>query len=423
MIRRLVVIAALLFVVPLSAQTRHRVSRIEVRGNVPARIVVSQTALAEGRSYSDDDLDLAVARVRRLPFVHDARHSLEGETLVIEVTGVTRLFGDLDASGVGRESDQFSSAAVAGGGRLFLGSGVAEARVQEFVAERSDDNWAADVAYSQYGIGGTRLFATAGVNYAIKRQEGVEPDPSLRLLVGYPLSIRQTLTASAGDAGYSLRQPLLFLAARDLRGSFDSRALDLRWTYDTTEDPFFARRGLLITAGPSWSRSESDVDTLSVTFPGLQFVFGTLSTDTTSRSLSVDAGKLWTIGSRGAIFSGLSGAVTRTHSKTSFGNSLALGVDSRFQTRSGSATLGYAHNLFDRARATAMRQRIELAATYSRTDLENVAPFEPSDTTVTTVDLAYILRPQFATVRLHLSYVFQDEPPVATAPFPPIGLN
>ena len=411
MIRRLILIAALLVAVPLSAQGKHRVSRIDVRGDVPARIVVSQSTLAEGRSYTDDDLELAVARVRRLPFVYDARYSLEGETLVLEVNGVTKLFGDLDASGVGSEGDRFSSAAVAGGGRLFLGSGVAEGRVQEFVAEHSQHNAAAEVAYSQYGIAGMRLFASACVNYNLTPRDGFHPDPTLRLLAGYPLTLRQTLTASAVNAGYTARQAF-FLAPQGIRSSSDSQSFDLRWTYDTTDDPFFAQRGLMISAGPRWGRSDLQTETF--------FAPAALRTESTSRSLTAEARRLWTLGSRSAIFSGIGGTLDRTHVKSNFGDQLALGVDSVLESKTASVTLGYAHNLFDRARATAMRQRIELGATYNWADADNTALF---DTSVTTINAAYVLRPQFATVRLSLSYVFQDRPEQAQQPIPPFPFN
>lgn len=337
--RRLILIATLLFAVSLSAQVKHRISRIDVRGDVPARVVVSQSALAEGRSYSDDDLEIAVARVRRLPFVYDARYSMEGETLVLEVSGMTRLYGDVDAASVGIEGEHSSTAAFTGGGRLFLGAGVAEARVQETVAEHADEQTSADVAYSHYGIGGTRLFATAGVQYAITREDGFDPDPALRLFVGYPLSIRQTLTASVSRSGYTARQGFI-LAAQDLQASATQQFVDLRWTYDTTDDPFFARRGLTIAAGPSWARSETESETFSIQFPALTFGIETFRSESTSKSLSAEARKLWSLGARGAIFSGIRGAIDRSHVKSSFGDLLALGADARFETKSGAITLG-----------------------------------------------------------------------------------
>src|SRR5215213_10142097 len=121
--RRLTFCLALLFAIPLAAQTKHLVSRIDVRGNVPAAIVTSQSALEEGRSYSERDLDDAVSRLRRLPFVFDARYSLAGDTLVIEVDAVTRFFAGLDANGFRSDNDQGGVAALSGGGRLFLRSG------------------------------------------------------------------------------------------------------------------------------------------------------------------------------------------------------------------------------------------------------------------------------------------------------------
>src|ERR1051325_2025284 len=78
------------------------------------------------------------------------------------------------------------------------------------------------------------------------------------------------------------------------------------------------------------------------------------------------------------------------------------------------------HYLFDHARPTATRQRTELGATYNWADADNTALF---DTSVTTINAAYVLRPQFATVRLSLSYVFQDRPEQAQQPIPPFPFN
>src|SRR5690242_2048628 len=109
MIRRAILFIAVTLALPLLAQPRE-VSRIEVRGSVPAGIILSQSALVEGRGYTESDLDAAIARLRRLPFVHDARYALEGETLVLEVDGVTPLFFDAQAVSDRFRSDSANSA-------------------------------------------------------------------------------------------------------------------------------------------------------------------------------------------------------------------------------------------------------------------------------------------------------------------------
>ena len=402
--RRLILVPvfALLFALPLAAQAIHRVARIDVRGNVPAKIVVTQSALEEGRSYSDKDLEVAVARLRRLPFVFDARYSMEGETLVIEIDAVSRFFADLEAFGTGFEHDESGVATLGGGGRLFLGSGgVAQGRVVESVAEHTDST-VADLEYTHYGIAGTRFFAGAGIGYSALNDEGFEPDPTFRLFLGYPINVRQTVTALATDEGFR-RSRNLSLAPRALRSFGDRQTVSLRWTYDTTEDPFFARSGLQVNAGPRWAREESQSEAYSITFPDLRFDIITSRDEGTTTTLAADATKFWSVGTRGALFAGALLSYDRTEGEQSFQN---LRQDVEIDATSTGLSVGYAYNLFDRLGTTATRQRLEFATSYTRHSVDQ--PFSPFVDSIkfdaTTFSAAYVLRRQFATVKLGLSY-------------------
>ena len=425
----------LLFALPLAAQaTRHRVGRIDVRGNVPASIVVSQSAVVEGRSYTDRDLDVAIARLRRLPFVYDARYSFEGETLVIEIDSMSRFFADVDALSESFENDHVGHANIGGGGRMFLGSGgVLQGQVREIVV-KSNDAALADLEYSHYGIGGTRLFATAGASYELMQDEGSENDPTLRLLVGYPLTIRQTLSLSAADEGFRSQRNIPILA-RDIGGSSDRQLLNLRWTYDTTDDPYFALTGTAVNAGPSWTHEDSRFESLIILAPGGGpepdvRVLGSNREGTTT-SLGIDARNYWRLGARGAIFSALN--LSRAHGEFDqrFDDQIMIGLPdigfpfpsfqrSEIDTTDTALTVGYALNLFDRAMGQkTTRQRVELGATYARQKIDQ--PFDAPvgifpiggpafDTSftfdTTTLNAAYVLRRQYATVRLGLSYTF-----------------
>lgn len=395
----------LLIVLPLAAQSKHLVSRIDVRGNVPAHIVTSQSALVEGRSYSDKDLEVAMARLRRLPFVYDAQYSMEGEVLVIEIDAVSRFFGDLDANGIGFENDQTGNARIGAGGRMFLGSGgVAQLRAIEYVSE-GNDSGAVDAEYSHYGIAGSRLFASAGIEYEALHDERYNPDPSYRLSVGYPINVRNTITATATDQGASGRRSLV-LAPRDLFSFTDRQTLNVLWTYDTADDPFFARTGLTVNAGPSWSRDESQFESYSLTFPDLHFDIITTRSDSRSTSLGANAMKFWSTGTRGALMTGASFAFDHAKSDETFGT---LFQENEFDARTGTLFLGYAHNLFDRLTDTATRQRLELGAAYTRSKVDTrfFTPFDnPITLDSTTLSANYVLRRQFATVRLGVSYAF-----------------
>ena len=423
MVRRLG-IAAVLCALALAAraETKHVVSRIEVRGGVPAGIVVSQSALVAGRSYSDADLDAAVARIRRLPFVFHASHSLEGETLVVEVGATSRFFGELDAAGTAFRNDQSGIAALSGGGRMFLGSaGVASASVHELVAEH-EDTTAVDLEYGHYGIGGSRLFALGGVNYQLERDESLQADPAFRLVLGYPLTVRQTLTASVSRAGFESSTSLALLS-QALRSSSETRTLALRWTWDTTDDPFFARRGLLIDGGPAWTRDESRFDTLSIIFPGLGpgFEVVTIASERETVAWEANARRFWSVGSRGAVVTGAGVRFDQVESDEGRGD--AGFVPDEFESRTASVSLGYSQNLFDEIeRMQPLRQRVEGSVAYHRSEIDLAAPYFGGAYTsgATVLSAAYVLRWNFGTVRLGLSYSFEDvTTPAPLQPRPP----
>ena len=410
--RRLTLLLAVLFAVPLFAQTTHTISRIEVRGDVPARVVTTQTALVEGRSYTDDDLQVAMGRLRRLPFVFDATYRVDGTTLVIEVDGVTRLFGELDASATGFEGHETGGASLTGGGRFFLGSGgVAQGRVSQFVAEGGEDGTSADLGYTHYGIAGTRLFAGASVGDSFRTDRGFDPDPTVTLFAGYPLTVRQTLRADYVDQGYRARNTI-FGGPRALNRSGDRNAFHLRWNYDTTEDPFFSRRGLAVFAGPSFSDERSQFDIIIFDPADGPAEILNFNSEIESRSVDVGARKFWARGDRGAIFADAAVSFFRAESTSNIlglpGNDDVPVVPSTHTTDGTTAAigLGYAHNLFDFASHPALRHRVEAGATYVRRYVDRDLVVGEHTINSTSVNAAYVLRREFATVRLTLSYLF-----------------
>lgn len=404
--RRLIFFIAFLIAVPLMAQTRHLVSRIQVTGDVSEKIVRSQSALAEGRSYGTADLEAAMARLRRLPFVFDARYTIDGETLVIDIDGMRRLFAEAGAFGVGFEHDQSASATLGGGGRLFLGgNGVAEARASHVVGEgEGDDGSFFEAAYSHYGIAGTRLYATAGIGQSIGHGEGYDADPTLRLELGYPLTVRQNLTASFSDAGYRQSRSVEALP-RPLTRFGSHTALDVRWTWDSSNDPYFARHGATINAGPSWSENSTQFDIIILGFPEGSVTHDTFRNESTTRSFVADARKFWSTGTRGALFSHVGGDWTRFEVANS---APGFPDQPRFDDTSYGAfvTAGYAHNLFDWDTRGTLRQRIEVSGTYARRAVDQTLF---GDSEGTSIGAAYVLRHPLATVKLQLSYAIDGD--------------
>ena len=392
--KRLLILLLLAF--PLMAQ--HRVSRIQINSSVPSRIVLSQSTLAEGRSYTDDDLKIAVARLKRLPFVYDARYRFEGETLILDVDSMTRFFGDLEASGLGTDDQQTGVATIGGGGRMFLGTGgVAEVIARQHVAE-GDDAQSLGAEYSHYGIGGSRFFAIAGLEQIFEHESGFDSDPRLRLTVGYPLTLRSTITANVLTAGFESRRTVP-LVAQPLVTSAEQQLINLRYTFDTTDDPYFARQGLVVSGGPEYANEKSRFQTVFFSVPDNELVFIRSVTDSTVTELVADAKKFWPFRERGTFFGEAGAAVSHRELDTVTNDSFPVPGD--IDSTDLRLAAGYGHNL-------ASRQRLEFAIGAARHNFSRGDDFFGRSATFDSksASAAYVLRRPFATVRLNLSYTF-----------------
>ncbi|HEY0160705.1 MAG TPA: hypothetical protein VGF28_25695 [Thermoanaerobaculia bacterium] len=391
----------LLLALPLAAQTQRVVSRIEVRGGVPAAIILSQSALEEGGRYSDDDLDAAIARLRRLPFVHDARYTLDGETLILEVDGTTPVFFDVQADAGTLELNTNRAAVASGGGRVFLGSGgVAVGSVSKLLHTSGDTASRAQVGYAHYAIGGTRLFAIADAEAVLTWSEGSRPNPAWRLTVGYPLTLRQTISATADHSGFRSRRTIL---GEDFDSRLDQTSLSLRWAYDTTDDPLFTRRGSLVSATPSWAWQESRFATTIFPFPNDTPSVHLRRSEGTTAAFSAEARRYWAHGARGSIFAGVDGRREEQEFDVRIDNGppMPSAADSDVVRLS----LGYGYNFFDRNAPTAdARHRLELGAGFQRRHAEfGTGSFDDDETSVTA---GYVFRKPFGTVRVSMGYEF-----------------
>src|SRR5947209_3023926 len=239
--RRLLTLVLLVSAVPLLADS-HRVLEVQFHSRIPATILSSQSMLEENRDYTDQELQLAMARLRRLPFVYAARYVIEGSTLVVDVAGETRVFYDVDTLGQSIASGGGGAAVIAEvGGRYETpwGGVVGGAVGRSADTGLARSAWTAN--YSQYGLAGTPFYATLALTRGME-QHNVTP----RVEVGYALTLRQTIAASFARDWLSRGDPDAVAPPRG-QAVFQRHGLRtaaLRWRWDTTNDPLFADRGL-----------------------------------------------------------------------------------------------------------------------------------------------------------------------------------
>ncbi|HEX2225306.1 MAG TPA: hypothetical protein VHN15_13990 [Thermoanaerobaculia bacterium] len=245
----------------------YRIETITVQGaqrEAAHDIVADETRLREGETYDETQLEQAIYRVRRLPFVLAAAYELRPGSasgayeLVITIQPYTALRIVADALGVydgdarGEGADRFDTFVNgAAEARAFVGErGMAFASAQK--GEGGDP--VGQAGYTQYGLFGRGSSATVTAGRVFSGdEEGVESDDIFAgLAVALPMSPNNTLRLS-----YNWARSDFETAAFERRAFFYSPAA--QWIYDTTDDPLFALRGIQVTGAASYQRSEEEI--------------------------------------------------------------------------------------------------------------------------------------------------------------------
>lgn len=250
-------------------------------------LIVAESLLETGRSYSEVELQAAVRRIQRLPFILDTRFSLRKgsqrgayELVIAVVETRTFFFGtDVEFSTFGTAlglhdlntaepgfTDQTSDLSLVLGARGFVGAhGVV-------FGGFGDDG--VQVGYAHYDLLDRGIFASVQVSgldeccFDDVFSLGLDPALSawnlgdhrrVRAEAAVPLSVRRAVRVSAswtGGSGIISRTPLLPSEPRLLARRFfrDQAEVDLwevavRWVHDTTDDPVLPTRGLFVATG------------------------------------------------------------------------------------------------------------------------------------------------------------------------------
>jgi hypothetical protein len=387
-------LAVLLFVVPLAAQTRHQIFKIEFRSRIPSNILLSQSALSEDRTYTDEELQLALARLRRLPFVYGASYTIEGSTIVIEVIDEYRLFYHLDTLGQIVSSGGGGGGHVVAdlGGRLYApwgGVGRLSYGIQSESGGRGNEFTA---EYAQYGLLGSRLFAVLAVSKPSKSGSTTHPSAT----IGYPLTLRQTVYVRGFKTKFSDFEPSGTSGGFSSSDKEDNVAAGWRW--DTTNDPLFATRGL--AAQIERGSTKTDGSAISISSSGRVVFASDHKSDTDDWGIT--AKNFWPR-RRGAFTAAVDYLKQdgtrqfRTAPATTFTLSNVSNTSTQF-------TVGYAYNFFPLiSELRNSRHRVEgsLGLKY----FDSTTGSRKSSTSYVIGELGYAFRNRRGTFHLVLSYL------------------
>jgi outer membrane protein assembly factor BamA len=251
---------------------RFPVESIEVTGG-GARIqsiVIAQSLLREGQTYSEAELADAVSRIRRLPFVRAVSFSMAKGSerglyrLVIAVDPMMSLFFDAAARSVTSDNQTprtLNYGTLTVGGRVPVGSsGMAHASVtgaDEFdhlfggEGRRVQPTFA--VGYSLYRIGSRAIFADVTLAGRRGQSEGIPggsfrfgTETSANVVVGVPIHGSQSIRAEWSN----YRSPITFESpSGDQHATTGQNSVQLFWLRDTTDDPLYPLHGSLLRGG------------------------------------------------------------------------------------------------------------------------------------------------------------------------------
>ena len=271
MIRRILTaftFVSIAFIAVSQEKTPDRVfiERIEVRGaqHVSPRVIAAETALREGREYSEDDVRAGVARVNRLPYVVSADFALEKGTqdgrsvLLINVREMRRLSFLVDGRGLFGDSShrtldydfdrpgESNDAAVArwfAGDRGMFHFAMAVRRGRQSFASRYT---AWEIGYTRYNLFGTGAYATFNMRTPVDSVNEGRYTP--QAAIGLPLTPSQTVSVEYHDTSFVRETVHIF--GNDLKTLLAERVISFAWTYDTTDQPFAPARGTLVRVAP-----------------------------------------------------------------------------------------------------------------------------------------------------------------------------
>lgn len=287
---------------PLAAQQgappRFSIERIRVEGlrRASPEIIVSESLLEAGESYTEREISLGVNRVEHLPFVLGVEVSLRRGSergkyeLVLVIKEAKRFFfgTDLTTTRLSRALsaetnfffDETLQISTTVGVRQFLGSyGLAFAAVGEGAGLQ--------VGFSHYRLFGRPIFGSVAFSKSDHSTSAIFPlglDPSfsswsthetrtIASTLGLPLrrdrSLRLNLTLTQADGGS--RSEVLGAAFFDdffEHDELQEARLEALWVADTTDDALFPTTGGLLTAGLDYRTVEAEQSLVEFDLPG-----------------------------------------------------------------------------------------------------------------------------------------------------------
>jgi outer membrane protein assembly factor BamA len=293
------------------------IERIDVNAakRIPAAAVLAETRLDAGKTYTEEQLEQAVNRVRRLPFVLYADADLkpgstpDARVLRINIEEMSNFNWGLETTALVRKRGGGGPFEANAGYRFFPGAhgmlGAALAGSNESVIG-SNSLRQAVLAYDGWGLFGTRVYGGVAASTIFRTSTGHDLNPSAFL--GIPLTRTQTIEATASRTTSRLARSFQGIAD-PIESSSRVTNAGLAWLLQTADDPYFARSGFDAGFGPSWEREALDLPFV-LTFPAPPHVIPGKQNQR-HFSLNASAAKYWPLRTASAAWGRFDATTTR----------------------------------------------------------------------------------------------------------------
>lgn len=236
------------------AQSSVVVERVDIHAmRSRPETLIAEMRLPKRPSYSVEEIEQAVYRLRRLPWVVDATYTLEpgsapgAQVLRVIVVDELPVHAILDVQAVAQRGGYVTSLTQIGWRFFPTRNGVAEltsGSVSRSGGGSGGGPHLGDLSaqYTAYGLFGTSAYAGIGVSGHYQPEDRLI---SPILFFGVPLTQTQTIRGAYSRGGDKSQSDAI---------------ATLQWLVEKTDDPYFGRQGFSIAAGPQWEQTRFVAD-------------------------------------------------------------------------------------------------------------------------------------------------------------------
>ncbi len=337
---------------------------VENATNVSPDIILAESLLEPGTSYTEDQLRDAIHRVVRLPFVLDADFALRKGTardlyeLVITVYEARTWFFGADLghrtqrwSSAGLRREELTASNLTAGKRFFVGRSG-----ELFVAigggsgptQPERDAAAFSLGYNHYDLFGSGSVLSLG--YGLEEASSFGSTHQASASLGIPLRTNQSFQLSTHYSWFdsSAREvaPQTFAST--------SLASTAAWIYNSLDDPALSTEGWRVDAEIGYLKLDREFEAFTVTdgIPTIE----PQAYKADSYHLDLSAVRFWPLSQRQSVSARASAHFFKFHLRSPLESAPQPILEQRQEQWLGIAELGYQLSLFDRPDPDAWRQ-------------------------------------------------------------------